>query len=63
MNYSEELLYIFFCITTFILGLISGCIALSESIEIQEVVETEKGYYITINNEIYYKEVEKDVKD
>ncbi len=56
---SEDLFDILLYILCFFLGMLIGFITLSESIEIQGIERTEKGYYITINNEIYYKEVEK----
>ena len=33
-----------------------GCCTAETKIEIQEVVKGDNGYYITINDEIYYKE-------
>ena len=32
------------------------CIMHEPNIEIQDIKEVDNGYYITINNEIYYKE-------
>jgi hypothetical protein len=46
----------YFVIMLFIFFLI-GCCSVKPKIEIQEVVKGDNGYYITINDEIYYKEV------
>ena len=53
----------FIWITIFIYFFMFGALKASdiyEIKEIQDVREVENGYYITINDEIYYKEVEKD---
>lgn len=52
---SEE----FFCIVgAFVIACMGFCIGIivGSQIEIQEIKPVESGYYITINDEIYYKE-------
>lgn len=39
-----------------IISFLMGCCSVKPKIEIQEVVKGDNGYYITINDEIYYKE-------
>ena len=50
-------------IIVFFAGVIVGCEEAYKPIEVQDIKQVENGYYITVSNEIYYKEVEKDVKD
>ena len=47
-------------IGTFLLGILVGYVIGSCKMEIQEIKPVDNGYYITINNEIYYKEVQND---
>lgn len=49
----------FFVAVVMILALIAGFVIgllVKRPIEIQDIKEVDNGYYITINNEIYYKE-------
>ena len=50
---------IILCIGTLLLGILVGYMIGSCKIEIQEIKPVEQGYYITINDEIYYKEMER----
>ena len=43
-------------LTLWLLGIAFGGVIFCKSIEIQEIKQVDNGYYITINNEIYYKE-------
>lgn len=52
---SESYFVAFLMAVAFVLGLFLGVIADIE-IDIQDIKEVDGGYYITINNEIYYKE-------
>ena len=56
MDLDEDFLAVLFILAIFLFGLVVGCV-ISETVEIQEIKQVDKGYYITINDEIYYKEV------
>jgi hypothetical protein len=56
-DFGAEVLVVLFIAVIFFLGLVVGCI-MSGTLEIQEIKQADNGYYVTINNEIYYKEVE-----
>ena len=53
----EVFVWITFLFYFFMFGALKG-MDIYEIKEIQSVREVDNGYYITINNEIYYKEVE-----
>nr|DAY61364.1 MAG TPA: hypothetical protein [Caudoviricetes sp.] len=54
IEYLETLL----AVTVFILiGFLIGILVSYEEIKVQDIKQVDNGYYITINNEIYYKEV------
>lgn len=40
----------------FLLGVFFGVILTIKRIDIQEIKQVENGYYVTINDEIYFKE-------
>lgn len=53
-----EYLETLFAVTVFILiGFLIGILGSYEEIKVQDIKQVDNGYYITINNEIYYKEV------
>ena len=54
----DENVAIFFTAVCFAIGIVVGWVFSLKGIEIQEIKPVETGYYITINDEIYYKEVE-----
>ena len=54
--YVDENIAVIFTIVCFIVGMILGFIVSTNSINIQEIKPVDNGYYITINDEIYYKE-------
>jgi hypothetical protein len=57
MDFEEDFGLIVFIIMLFIaLGFSMG-FGISGTVEIQEIKQVDEGYYITINDEIYYKEV------
>lgn len=53
----EDFMKAFTIIVFIIIGFLIGVAPSYEEIKIQDVKPIENGYYITINNEIYYKEV------
>lgn len=54
IEYLETLL----AVAVFLLiGLLIGILVSYEEIKVQDIKQVDNGYYITINNEIYYKEV------
>ena len=53
----EDFMNAFTIIVFIILGFLIGVATSYEEIKIQDVKPIENGYYRTINNEIYYKEV------
>lgn len=58
MDFDEDFgIMWFFALIILLLGVLIGSTILTDSIEIQEIKQVDKGYYITINDEIYYKEV------
>lgn len=40
-----------------LIGFLIGVSLFYEEIKVQDIKQVDNGYYITINNEIYYKEV------
>lgn len=40
-----------------LIGFLIGILVSYEEIKVQDIKQVDNGYYITINNEIYYKEV------
>lgn len=55
-TYVDENIAVFFTIVCFVVGMILGLMIGLSATEIQEIKPVEQGYYITINNKIYYKE-------
>lgn len=49
-------LIIFIILIFVVLGFFMG-VSIASEIEIQEIKQVDKGFYITINDKIYYKEV------
>lgn len=45
-----------YLVAMMIISFLIGCCSTTPKIEIQEIKPVDNGYYITINNEIYYKE-------
>ena len=54
---SEYPEYFFIMLFLVLIGILIGAILSYEEINIQDVKQINDEYYITINNEIYYKEV------
>ena len=49
-------LSISYLVVMMIISFLIGCCSTTPKIEIQEIKPAKNGYYITINDEIYYKE-------
>lgn len=54
---SEYLETLFIMAVLILIGFLIGVSLSYEEIKVQEIKQVDNGYYITINNEIYYKEV------
>lgn len=54
---SEYLESIFAMAILILIGFLIGISLSYEEIKVQDIKQVDNGYYITINNEIYYKEV------
>lgn len=54
IEYLETLLAV---VVFMLIGFLIGILVSYEEIKVQEIKQVDNGYYITINNEIYYKEV------
>lgn len=55
---NSEYLETLLAVAVFLLiGFLIGILVSYEEIKVQEIKQVDNGYYITINNEIYYKEV------
>ena len=55
---NSEYLETLLAVAVFLLiGFLIGILVSYEEIKVQDIKQVDNGYYITINNEIYYKEV------
>lgn len=54
---SEYLETLFIMAVLILIGFLIGVSLSYEEIKVQDIKQVDNGYYITINNEIYYKEV------
>lgn len=54
---SEYLETLFIMAVLILIGSLIGVSLSYEEIKVQDIKQVDNGYYITINNEIYYKEV------